>query len=418
MGATSIPYTYTYDSAGRLAEVYDGSATRTYGYDDNGNRTTYNGTTVATYDDQDRMLTYGIGTVAQYTYTYNGDRLTKVTGSNTTTYTHDAFGNLTSVTLPDDTVISYVYDGRNRLIARKTDGDIDYKLIYAGQLAPVAKLAEDDSVIETYVYATGSNSPDYIIKNSVKYRVIKDHLGSVTMIVRTSDGQAMQRAQYNEFGKVLNTEYVRNGWTRSIFGFAGGIRDSDPITGGAKYTGLTKFGARWYDPETGRWLEKEPLGFKGSYNFYSYCDGDPVNWVDVTGNLKIDPNIKNKYPNSYKRIDTLSKRLSGKKLGAFLYYGKAYCGDVYNAMTTGKGPEITSDNLGVDENQNPYFGLFRPATPDKIYLDSNYLSDYEKGLVSGEHFDTTIEHELVHYFEYKNNYNTSDTEEGYQYENY
>ncbi|HNT27717.1 MAG TPA: RHS repeat-associated core domain-containing protein, partial [bacterium] len=247
IGGTPTTYTYTYDEAGRLESVYDGTTTKSYEYDENGNRETYleNSTPVATatYDDQDRMLTYGSNT---YTYTLNGDLYTKVAGGNTTTYTHDPFGNLTSVTLPNSTVISYVYDGRNRLLARKTNGTVDYKLIYAGQLAPVAKLDGNNSVLETYVYATGSNSPDYIINGGVNYRVVKDHLGSMRMIVRATDGAVVKSVKYDEFGKVL----TESGAFDTIFGFAGGIRDTD--------TGLTKFGARWYDPETGRWLEKEP----------------------------------------------------------------------------------------------------------------------------------------------------------------
>ncbi len=30
-------------------------------------------------------------------------------------------------------------------------------------------------------------------------------------------------------------------------------------------------------------MQKEPLGFAGSLNFYAYCEGDAVNFVDLTG---------------------------------------------------------------------------------------------------------------------------------------
>src|SRR5688500_17743289 len=60
------------------------------------------------------------------------------------------------------------------------------------------------------------------------------------------------------------------------FGFAGGLYDSD--------TGLVRFGARDYDPQTGRWTAKEPLGFAGGdSNFYAYALGDPVNYFDLDG---------------------------------------------------------------------------------------------------------------------------------------
>jgi len=60
------------------------------------------------------------------------------------------------------------------------------------------------------------------------------------------------------------------------FGFAGGLYDAD--------TGLTRFGARDYDPETGRWTIKDPIRFDGGdTNLYGYVLNDPVNLLDSTG---------------------------------------------------------------------------------------------------------------------------------------
>jgi RHS repeat-associated protein len=59
------------------------------------------------------------------------------------------------------------------------------------------------------------------------------------------------------------------------FGFAGGLYDRD--------TGLVKFGARDYEPATGRWTNKDPVRFRGGLNLYVYAGSDPVNWVDPSG---------------------------------------------------------------------------------------------------------------------------------------
>ena len=49
-------------------------------------------------------------------------------------------------------------------------------------------------------------------------------------------------------------------------------------------TGLIRFGYRDYDPETGRWTARDPIGFAGGdTNLYGYVLGDPINWVDDTG---------------------------------------------------------------------------------------------------------------------------------------
>jgi RHS repeat-associated protein len=59
------------------------------------------------------------------------------------------------------------------------------------------------------------------------------------------------------------------------FGFAGGMYDPE--------TALVRFGARDYEPGTGRWIGKEPLRFEGGLNFYVYAFNDPVNLFDPSG---------------------------------------------------------------------------------------------------------------------------------------
>ena len=45
-----------------------------------------------------------------------------------------------------------------------------------------------------------------------------------------------------------------------------------------------RFGARDYNPETGRWTAKDTILFEGGYtNLYGYVLGDPINLIDVRG---------------------------------------------------------------------------------------------------------------------------------------
>lgn len=48
--------------------------------------------------------------------------------------------------------------------------------------------------------------------------------------------------------------------------------------------GLMRFDARDYDPHTGRWTAKDPIGFGGGdTNLYGYTWSDPVNFIDQDG---------------------------------------------------------------------------------------------------------------------------------------
>jgi RHS repeat-associated protein len=53
-------------------------------------------------------------------------------------------------------------------------------------------------------------------------------------------------------------------------------RSADP-------TGLIYLGARYYDPETGRFLTPDPAGHAASFSLYDYAGGDPVNFLDPDG---------------------------------------------------------------------------------------------------------------------------------------
>jgi RHS repeat-associated protein len=91
-------------------------------------------------------------------------------------------------------------------------------------------------------------------------------------VVNAGTGQAVQRMDYDAFGRVLQD--TNPGF--QPFGFAGGLYDDD--------TGLVRFGARDYDAVAGRWTAKDPVLFDGGLvNLYAYVGSDPVNEWDVNG---------------------------------------------------------------------------------------------------------------------------------------
>jgi RHS repeat-associated protein len=268
-------YHYAYDLKGRLTDVsIDGTLQAHYVYDENGNRSSLelaNGTRTAVYDNQDRLNSYGA-----FTYDYSAvGSLTHKTNTQTgevTTYDYDSFGNLRNVQLADGRHLFYEVDAQNRRIAKRVNGVRNFGLLYKDQLAPVAQLAADNSVVSTFTYGTRANVPDYMTKNGIVYRFLVDHLGSVRMVVNAADGTVAQRIEYDEFGNVL----LDTAPGFQPFGFAGGLYDAD--------TGLVRFGVRDYDAVTGRWTAKDPIGFVGGdANLYAYVFNDPVNLIDPSG---------------------------------------------------------------------------------------------------------------------------------------
>ena len=106
----------------------------------------------------------------------------------------------------------------------------------------------------------------------VTYRLVSDHLGSVRLVVNTDNGDVVQEINYDEFGRV--TMNTNPGF--QPFGSAGGLTDGE--------TELVRFGARDYDPTTGRWTAKDPILFGGgSSNLYAYALEDPINYSDLNG---------------------------------------------------------------------------------------------------------------------------------------
>jgi YD repeat-containing protein len=203
MSGLTTAYHYEYDAAGRLTDVLqDNVLAAHYEYDGNSNRTRaqYPLSSIdvsGSYDNQDRMLSYGPNT---YSYTANGELLSKTTSSGTTSFTYDVLGNLRTVALPGGTNIEYVIDGQNRRVGKKVNGTLLQRFLYDGQLQIVAEQDVSGAIVSRFVYGDRSNVPSYMVKGGVTYRIIANHLGSPRLVVNASDGTIVQRMDYDEFG--------------------------------------------------------------------------------------------------------------------------------------------------------------------------------------------------------------------------
>lgn len=102
-----------------------------------------------------------------------------------------------------------------------------------------------------------------------------DHLGS-PVVVTSVTGDVTWSAQFSAYGK----EYQGTGTpTQDPIGFAGSSND--------RQTGLVYMQARFYDPDIGRFLSVDPVGFTTdnlmSFNRYLYVNNNPYAYVDPDG---------------------------------------------------------------------------------------------------------------------------------------
>ena len=256
---------------GRLIQVKkDGVIVEAYTYDKNGNRasaTINNETTNGYYTLDDQIVTYGNNS---YQYNDDGYLQTKTTPNGTTTYQYGAFGELQKVVTPTKT-IEYLHNANNQRVAKKVDGVIVEKYLWANLTTLLAIYDKDDNLVQRFEYAD-SRMPIAMTQNNQKYYLHYDQVGSLRAVSDTT-GNIIKEVSYDTFGKLLRDS---NEAFKVPFGFAGGLQDSD--------TGLVRFGYRDYDPYTGKWTAKDPIGFSGGdSNLYGYVLGDPVSFIDPTG---------------------------------------------------------------------------------------------------------------------------------------
>jgi len=88
-------------------------------------------------------------------------------------------------------------------------------------------------------------------------------------------GNVQAHYVYNAFGGTVS----QSGDMDDDFGFRFSSKYLDDETG------LYYYGYRYYDPSTGRWMNRDPIGERGGYNLYRFVENDGVNKWDKLGLL-------------------------------------------------------------------------------------------------------------------------------------
>ena len=273
---------YTYDGLGRVSAITTDGDTRSFTWDAVGNlvsQTDPSGTTTYTYDADHRLLS-ATGPAGTTTYGWS-DRgaLEEIDGpGGVTTYTYDDLDRLTEVLLPDGDVVSYGYDALGRLIER-SDADGSRRCLPL----PATLRGQWDCAV---TYGPRSADPEVLVHGP---RGVAAVLGADTLYpwtglqesvvgVTDSTGAIVAERDWDAWGvgEAAAGAGFSHGWL--------GERHDEA-------TGLVYLRARWYHPETGRFLTPDRFGAASedprSLHRYLYSFGDPVNRFDRTGEYTI-----------------------------------------------------------------------------------------------------------------------------------
>lgn len=238
-----------------------------YGYDVAGNRTSETigpTTTTSTPNSVNAITSQSGGVNRTLSYDLNGN-ITSDGG--TRTFEWDAANRLVAINYTGQTTRSeFSYDGLSRVakIVEKNGATINStrKFVWSGQ--EKCEFRDANDAVTLRVYSQGQHN------GTTAYFFTRDHLGSVREMF-TGGGTVVARYEYDPYGRP--TTIV--GTTSTDFNFTGLYRHAKSNLDLATY--------RAYDPELGRWLNRDPVGESGGHNLYSYTGNNSTNSTDTSG---------------------------------------------------------------------------------------------------------------------------------------
>ena len=352
-----------------------------------------------TYDLNGNLMTlkrYGDGSlIDNLSYSYTGDQIQSVSGG-AGTYGYDSNGNMTGdgyhgltleynalgkvsrVKSGTSTKVSYSYlaDG-TKVSALDASGN---GLLYSG--AMVFRKEGNESNPESMAYSGGRFVADAsgVLRPQIH---VLDHLGSVRAIVDKS-GNVVERDSYYPYGERWNDGSVEQADNR--YRYNGKESQSDF---GLPYL---DYGARLYDPATGRWLTQDPLSEKYyGISPYAFCAGNPMKYVDADG-MRIFPKgqeeldmIRNTLPIADREYVNIDKN---GYIDATLINNHSSLSDNYNLLQELVNSElIINVVLGTEiqaQNNNGqlYVEKLSYTGFDEYFIDSEF--QITSGLSTGE----------------------------------
>lgn len=266
---------YSFDALNRLLTTDSSNSLplQSYQYDKNGNRTSQSINSVITNYDiaSNSNALIGIDNSIIIERDENGNTLTR----NGQSLQYSPYNQLMAI----NNVASYQYNGLGQRISKTNlTNNISQYFVYnlAGQL--ISELDSTGNPVTEHIYL--NNMPIAVIKyednNSQIYYVHTDHLNTPRAITNQSQ-QEIWQWQSDAFGNGAANSDVNLDGKQFIYNkrFPGQYYDQE--------SGLHYNYYRDYDPQTGRYIQSDPIGLNGGMNTFAYVGGNPLMYIDPKG---------------------------------------------------------------------------------------------------------------------------------------
>ena len=231
---------------------------------------------------------------AKYTYDKRGRRVVKLDlgergygGAGATEYVWDCRDQLREVRLPSGARVRMTYDAFGRRLRKEivpADGGRSRSVDFVWEGDTIAADLDSERGARTFVHLPGTQIQLLQEERGEVLTVVHDHLGMPKELLDPA-GQIAWAAAHSAWGTVTETyrdpasEQRRGRPVESPFRLVGQYADEE--------TGLCATRFRQFDPEVGRWLSPDALGFEGGHDLFGF-NGSPSSMIDPLGLTGLD----------------------------------------------------------------------------------------------------------------------------------
>lgn len=247
-------------------------------------------------------------------------------------YTYNLHNQLIKVETHDASQqVSFKYDPLGRRIS-KTDTFGTTHFLWADN---VLLQEQRNNLKKTYIFEPGGYKPLALVQDDQVYHYHLDHLGTPRELT-DAEGQLVWKARYKTYGNLALKE-IDN--IENNLRFQGQYFDEE--------TGLHYNRFRYYNPDTGQFINQDPIGLAGGLNAYQYVD-NPITWIDPLGLCKeYNPETMSPYGDNM-TLGGVPLELNNDTKYQFVQPIQIFAGDYIQAMELGSVSGIPNNSMVHD----------------------------------------------------------------------